>query len=596
MITNSQRVQLTEAYSKSQMERALWPAVKKFYAEKGYKVQEMLPTSDLLKTAFDKVANKKGLNKAELAALCLGVFENKTIYQAFVKTLPGYIQILFEKLLWQKALTAKDAEAITGATLLEEQKYGFSYIEHRLKNELYIFGVNELNFWSGEVRKSYLLYLPGILKEILAEYYPKPLFYNFIPIDHTPDGQYFFYGEKQILMDMPAVLSYHLQAAIKYTNYGKPNESTINKMQRVCNVAEFYHNDDLKNLRTQFLAGMLHHFKITDISADTTELLKNIFEEHYKHIFTPQIILTHLKGWGYINPSYNEDKSFPLLLEVFKKMPVDKWISIENLHEYINTRSIDVKGVESYAINNYLYFDAPSKYGNYTDKTQASVNAERLVRVPFINGAVFLLAAFGLFDVCYQDVNTKAINNTYFSPYEGLLYYRLTPLGAYILGLSKTYTAEIATPKNKLHLSEDSLMILGEGDINVLDVMLAHFTEKEGNGRYRVTSAAFFKDCKNRASIDAKIALFKKTISAKLPHYWEAAFGEWKANAKKVKENMHMAVFNIPHDAKDLQSLLAKDTILKLVIHKAEGFHILVARDNEAKFRHRMKELGYFID
>ncbi|MEP7144784.1 MAG: hypothetical protein ABI707_18010, partial [Ferruginibacter sp.] len=150
--------------------------------------------------------------------------------------------------------------------------------------------------------------------------------------------------------------------------------------------------------------------------------------------------------------------------------------------------------------------------------------------------------------------------------------------------------------QNKVQFSEDSLIILAEGDIGVLDVMLAGYAEKAGNNRYKVTHAHFLKDCRSKKDIDNKIGLFKKTISAKLPSYWEQQFKTWQENALKIHEDSTTLVFKIPPEAKELQRQIAQDPLLKTLILKAEQFYILVPANNVSKFKNRMKELGYLVE
>src|SRR5205814_234522 len=137
-------------------------------------------------------------------------------------------------------------------------------------------------------------------------------------------------------------------------------------------VAEFYQTDLMKNMRAYFIAGMLYNLKIKDINIDPVELLKTLFTEHYKNIYTPQLILTHLKGWP-ADRHFATD-SFALLIGVLKKLPPAKWVSAQNLHDYISLRSIQLKAAEDYIISNYLYFEGTNKYG-YNVKFAASSNS-----------------------------------------------------------------------------------------------------------------------------------------------------------------------------------------------------------------------------
>jgi hypothetical protein len=56
-----------------------------------------------------------------------------------------------------------------------------------------------------------------------------------------------------------------------------------------------------------------------------------------------------------------------------------------------------------------------------------------------------------------------------------------------------------------------------------------------------------------------------------------------------------MKIFKIPSDNNALIRIIAKDAMLKKLIIKAEGYHILVPKDNVSKFKKRLQEFGYFI-
>ena len=592
MFSDKQIQELGDAFGKSKLEGGLYGFVKRFYLLHSFDIEKILPGNAKAKFAVERFKEKKQLNKTDLYTVCFSVFENEEIYTHFRSTLSIYIQKLIEILLWQEVINHADAEKELDVKLLDAEKSRYSGPE--LKREFYFFSVGYQTQWTttGQ-RNNYFLSIPKPLRDILVQYYAKPAYYYFLPINEIPAGFNVFNAETQIMLEMPAILSYHLQASVKYTNSGRPNEASVNKMQRSCNLTEFYQEDLLKNIRSMLIAGMLHNLKIKDINTGNSELIKTIFTEHYKTIYTPQFMLTQFKGWAYINEYYFKDASFEPMLDVLKQLPQNKWVTAENLHGFISSRTLEIKGVENSVVNSQLKFNE-NFIGTNTDSGMVSL--DKLVKIPYINGCVFLLASFGLVEIVYGSINTNKYGTTYFSPFDGLKFLRLTPLGAYALGITDEYESQYVNPQNKLHLSEDSMVILAEGNIAVIDVMLANYTEKEGSNRYRVTSAAFFKDCKNTNNIDTKINLFKKTISSKLPRYWEATFNEWKANAKKVKEDLSTVVFKIPADAKDLQNLIAKDAVLKAFIFKAEGFHVLVAKDNETKFKHRMKELGYYVD
>lgn len=436
----------------------------------------------------------------------------------------------------------------------------------------------------------------------MVNYYPKPAHFYFITEEEVPETTYSFNAESSIITELPKVLSYYMQGGIKYSTKGKPLEGGLNKLQRNCGIQEFElcHDADLGKIRTNLMAGLLYNFKVDSISIDTVSIIKELFTIRYLKVYSVQYILAHLKGWGFMDFTYDYNQHIEkTFLQVIKQLPVGKWVSYTNLIELLACRFMKLQPVTGYAVNNRLYYTSNydgNRFNSYEDKFFVSDNNKALVYEPFIKGTIFLFAAFGLIEIANNTLSTQKFAKTYFSPFDGLAYFKLTALGAYVCGQTEIYESEFSQQKNKLQLSEDSLIILAEGEMGVLDIMLANFAEKAGANRYRVTHAHFLKNCQKAADIPKKIALFKQTIASNLPAYWQQQFEMWNNNAVKIIEDITTRIFRIPASDKELQRIIAQDPVLKKIIHKAEHFNILVPVINIGKFKERMKELSYLIE
>ncbi len=90
--------------------------------------------------------------------------------------------------------------------------------------------------------------------------------------------------------------------------------------------------------------------------------------------------------------------------------------------------------------------------------------------------------------------------------------------------------------------------------------------------------------------------MFKNTIGKKLPPFWENYFGELLSNSKAIKQQNQLTTFQLPADRKELHRLVAQDTLLKQIVLKAENYYILIANTDVAKFKSRMKELGFVVE
>lgn len=597
MFTKEKLNILQEIYNKENLDKGLFYLVRKFYLHHPFDKWQDINAQTIL----NKLSVKKTFNKTEMAEISFSVFSNSEVYKAFSLSLPKPIPMLIEKLLWRESISDAEVDQLTGESIVNEVKKSY-YQEREVKKEYYFFTVTaDRPFFSYNTAPSFTLSLHPEFKKILIEFYPKPAHYNFIPLDDITETRFSFSAENSIMQELPRVISYYMQQAIKYSANGRPMEATLAKMQKHCLINEFYgpEYEALYKIRTMLMAGIFYGYKANNISAPTSELLKDLFTKNYFRLYTSPFILQQLKGWGYLtDPSFNPDAE-ENMQAVFKELLVNKWVSYTNLIELLQSRQIDIRPISVEGVRNYLYYSGIIKtaYSSFSDKKNISYNEyNRFITEPFVKGSVFLYAAFGLIEIAYADINTSELGATFYSGYDGLMYCRLTPLGSYVLGLTKTYDAPDSQQKNTVDLSDDSLIILAEGDTGVIDVMLTNYAEKLANNRYRVTNTSFLKDCKNRKDIENKIALFKNTIGRKLPPFWEKHFSELLSNAKAIKQQSQITTYLLPTDRKELHRIIAQDTILKQIVLKAENYYILIANSDVSKFKSRMKELGFVVE
>ena len=590
--------QLNEKYNKANLEKGIFPFVKKFYNH----LRTVVDIEPEINVILQKIDAKKPITKPELLTFCFSVFANEIIYKRFLLILPQHIKMLIEKLLWVDCMNETDVELYINETITITPKYSGYSTPNDLKGEYYFFTVITQMIYSYPAKGFYVLSLAPIFKQVLVKYYPKPDNYYFVPLAEIPPINYRFNAENLIINELPKVLSYYMQEGIKYSSKGKPLDGTLNKLQRNCGISEFEltAGEEVGKIRSALIAGMLYDFKINDISIDTVSVIKELFTTRYLKLKSVQFILTQLKGWGFMDGSYDyisriENK----FLDIAKQFPVGKWISCKNLIEFLECRFINLQPVTNSATSYRLYYQSTFdgfKQHNYEEKYYVGGKNTSFIYQPFIKGTIFLYAAFGLVEIANKEIDTEQFSKTYYSAYDGLEYFKLTALGAYIFGQTDTYESDFGQQKNKLQLSEDSLMIYAEGEMGVLDIMLANFAEKAGANRYRVTNAHFLKSCQSGIEVDKKITLFKKTLSATIPAYWQQQFDIWKQNSLKINIDNSTKIFKIAETDKGLQKIIVQDPILKSLIFKAEHFNILVPIQNVVKFKARMKELSYVIE
>lgn len=592
MIIKEQLEALQEAYTKDNLDKGLFFLARKFFVSHPFESWEKVNAQNIIVL----LNSKKTFTKTEMLQVSFAVFQNDVILKVFLQSLPPSIYKLIEKLLFRAEMSDEEA-----SRFLNEDIVSPAY-KAELKREFYFFSVKMYNQYItySTVKTHFVLSLHPVLKNLLVNYFPKPLYYNIIPTDEIPKTDFVFTAETLIQQELPRLLSYQMQLNIKYNSSGRPADATLTKLQRVCSITEYNAADtDISKIRSMLLSGMLYQYSFKTISANNADIVKDIFTNHYFKLDSPVFVLQHLKGWQHVGGSDLYKDIEKHLQDVFRLLPQNKWVSTENLLEYVSTRAIDVKPVTLSAARNYLTYQGMYYRGSIRIPEKKDVDYttyDTMVKKAFITGSVFLYAAFGLIEIAYNNINTDALGETYFSGYDGLQYFKLTPLGAYVLGITNEYESTDTEKTNNLQFDEESLIILAEGDLEVINVTLANYAERLATNRFRLTNGYFLKDCKSYKDIHNKIALFKNTVGKKLPANWENHFNQLLENSKAVKEQSKVLVFRLPADTKDLHRLIAQDTVLKPLVLKAENYYILVAGTDAAKFKNRMKELGYVIE
>ncbi len=124
--------------------------------------------------------------------------------------------------------------------------------------------------------------------------------------------------------------------------------------------------------------------------------------------------------------------------------------------------------------------------------------------------------------------------------------------------------------------------------------MLKRFASKTSLNRYQVSNQSFLKACGTKEDLSEKIRLFRQVVGEDLPENWQQYFKELLDNCNPLKQVGPHAVFKLSRN-KALITLVAQDPVLRRLVLKAEDHHVIVFRTHLARFKSRMKELGYLL-
>ncbi|MFK7908516.1 MAG: hypothetical protein AB8B69_25515, partial [Chitinophagales bacterium] len=322
------------------------------------------------------------------------------------------------------------------------------------------------------------------------------------------------------------------------------------------------------------------------------ELFKAYQKQAHQNLST---LLTTVKGTEKISSHHLQliEKNFWKLL---KELPLREWVTYQNIEDFMKYRMWETAPISRAVAAENLFFNKRDP-NSYSDKYYIKANTfHQAITIPFIKANFFLFAAYGLVEIAYDAPDTSKIVDTYFSPYDGLQYVKLTELGAYVSSEYRTYTPPKESQVRPLVLSEDSLMILSDENDTAAPILLQNFTQRVGTNRYQTDAAIFLAECKFEEEIKEKIDLFRQTIGGELPKNWEAFFGSLLQNINPFKDvSQEYILLQLPADNRDLIQLIAQDTLLKKYVLKGEQFHIFVSKSNLSKFKNRLKEFGIFL-
>lgn len=551
--------------------------------------------------AINKKAN---VTKYDMVFLCSKIYSSKELLVKFTESLSVINKKIFIKGIWQPEINARELKEIYKCNFYDVSEYKNTY-DYRSKFNIHL--IKDLESWNAYIKNNIneLRYIydinkfkeglkvwiafPQLKRMIYSSVLEKPEGYELQEATLSENVITFSY-EQKIFQEFPLLVAYHLQKKIQYTQKGVPSLPSVRKMAKTVNIEKFplKQGDELRNM---MLTGLLSEkFKYNALKDTPLSALRQLFSSAKitKKMLSP-IILPNLKGMNRLNEYDYRYRVAQDIIETIKLLPIDTWISKENLTIFVHTHFIDLDVISSYNLGNVQNtFKEPDRYGSIL-LTESEM--DQAVYWPNFYGYFYLFAAFGLMEIAInKDVKLR---DSYYDDFEAC---KLTKLGAYVLNQLEEYKMPELSESLNLIFEEDSLFIRVEGDIELATVIIGNYVSKISDNKFQFSSEVFLKDCKTTQSIEDKINIFKTAVGKKLPDYWLNHLENLVVNSEIIHQNNNLIVFKIPSENKDLIKIIAQDAELKKIIIKAEQFYILVERKNYGAFISRMKHFGILIN
>ena len=570
-------------------------------------------SKQLLQPMTNLLKNKRYLTqikKMSLVEMLVELFTNHgfvlTFYQHLSKTsLSAY---LYGQLVWEKAILKKetiDPKFSDAFEKIELQSY--MHESFPLKDECTLIFRQIIINYSGE--KDYLFIEPS-LRNILKLLLPIPKDYTLHPLTTSPQTDFSYSNEEDIF---PAIQLLSEMIDNKLISFGKTNEKpmakSLNLIKETNTILEFYSEKKQDAFVADILTRSLYYyrqrFQFKSKELDTLKTLINYQFSDALHFSISRLFASHLKKIRFGRYQNQQEELFKLLTYIIGAIAQKSWVSVENIFKHTYYKDLYFNFEQSYDTESYEFIsDTVITRWNEEENKVLSVGDHHaeLFHEPILKGAFFYLGALGLLELKYDKPispypHIKAKDKEYISVWDGLKYIKLTKLGEYIFNLSSSYSPKEMVVKKDTSIKFDEFKpIITVAKSNTLMIAkIEPFVEKLDNERYILSHAKLFRECKSVKMLKEKIEKFYKNIEQKPPQVFVDFFEECISNANPMKRNLKQIVIELKENKKLLNLLMSHKKLQELFV-KAEGYRILVFKDDIPKLSKILKENGFFLE
>ena len=508
---------------------------------------------------------------------------------------------LIHRVVKQYYLSTDDAEQLTTPPVFKNQllnNYGLGDCSWMLCSGFPAFK----NVGKDSGLRNYLHFYPSLYAQILPALYPdaeKPV----VAMDQLPEDEFLKTEsfEEKIAIDLNVVRGNYLDETFT-VRPSKLISTRVSKSLDALKIQEFQLapvNETTAHLRAHFIVAgvammMLCYPQI--MKADNIrheDFIKAMVDKlQYHRELTFDMFLPYISGVRKNDlDSCTADRLITRIRQNIRQAG-DGWIRVEDidlqLYRSINDYRIPLTLINPPAISGRHYI--------FNSFTGMAMNADRMVRqmgIAFAHSFLYYLASLGCIEAAFSDTNQKAE-----SPYEAMRYFRLTPLGRYVLGIDESYTPpKVELDKEYFEIDDKRLIIRSIAKDNPYVNLVADIANPLFGNRYEVTAQSFLQHCNTEKDIDYRISVFQQYVTPELPEIWKEFFSQIRQRCRPLKlvPQNRFRIYHIDPENTTLIRLLTTDPRLHSCIIRCEDYYIMVKTDFQNEFENRMAELGYLL-
>ncbi len=552
-------------------------------------------TDELKQTTIDPI-RAISVQKHHFISMLEQFYGDEKIFKRIYASLDEAVSTLFARVVYEERVSFETLDV----ELIEVREHGSKAV----KKEFAFFDSHlSQSYWKDDVKGHFFLHESIIAK--IRPWLPKPPNY-YLQEGEFVDGLLSCDFEYKSTVDLRGYRDF-VATQIRYATSGTILRSSYKKMGKSLSIDEFYANDKRTELlRSELLATFLDSFK-EDPSSELSpsQFLKEAITQLRRDEMSGELSLSvlfesHIKGRStYYGSIEHKDTIFQTLAVIMQEMPVDEWVSFDNIIDFIFYRDLDHELYNSYG---NCYITTYRTYGHdmtlFPQRTDInSQNYLEYVTRPLFKGLMFLLASLGLLRLKYTSPFSadSHFKEGCLSYYDGLRAIQLTALGSYAFGLVEEYIEpDLEQSTTTISLSERRLIITLKGDDPIKRFMVEGIAKKQTEQLYQFDYETLYKGAKTSEEITEKLASLFAMTEGEVPQNWTVLQESITKRLNPLQQRTAYAVLELNHDI-ELLKILATDTTLKKLIIKAENYMLVVKKSDIAAVRQRLRKYGYFF-
>ncbi len=221
----------------------------------------------------------------------------------------------------------------------------------------------------------------------------------------------------------------------------------------------------------------------------------------------------------------------------------------------------------------------------------------------YVNAVLWeYLGAIGALDLLYLPPEDAILNygyydayEEYYSLYDGLAYFRINPLGAYLLGQAGEYVP--SQPLDTPLFDIDSTLLLTLKDPDTLTPslrnQLGQCALEQDRAHYRLDTQQVLNTLESGSELEHIAEFLDQRNEGPLPVEVTAWLEEIEGNTRAFESTGTAVLVKVR--SRELLDLALEDPVLSKFAKALEGRTLAIRTNREKAFRERLKELGYLL-